>query len=179
MDMQEKTAQFRARSGRLVKPRPDGSVLFDGANGYLSPETAMDAAEFFEAQRDLELGRWRCPSEPTYVVYPRENYVLTLREPDGAMCLYGRGEVGVSANVSTSERVAREYFEAHPERKPWHEAKHGEVWAVTETSGEALYRVTGWGRFEQVSGDNARLSMPITHWSITAARRVWPAGDAS
>ena len=59
---------FRARSGRTVSARSDGSVMFDHANGYLSPASVMDAEEFFQARRDAELGRWRYPLEPDCLV---------------------------------------------------------------------------------------------------------------
>lgn len=185
--MQENTASkgaFRARSGRIVQVRENGTVTFDHANGYLSPESAMDAEEFFQAQKDLECRRWRCPVEPDHVVYEQDGQLRVMRESDGHSNVMSRRwfeehREGIFAREEkTFYRVLALYVEAHPEPKPWHDAQPGEVWAVTETNGEALYRATRSHRFEQVSGAEGMLSMPTTHWSITAARKIWPE-DAS
>ncbi|WP_157541028.1 hypothetical protein [Microbacterium sp. XT11] len=177
MDMQEKTAQFRARSGRLVKPQEDGSVRFDHGHGYLSRETAMDAEEYFQAKRDEELGRWRSRVHPNYVVYLIGYDALVVGEHVGLSERFARDVVDDAENRVPAQ-VAFEYFEAHPERKPWEDAKEGEVWIITPsrslTMGDepseypAIFQAD---RFRDHGGS----------WDahdIIAARRIWPE-DAS
>lgn len=164
----------------MVKVRPDGSVLFEHANGFLGTAEVMDAEEFFQAKRDRELGRWRYPLNPDYVAYPREPFpgesrrVRVIRESNGDFVDTVEG----STLGGLFKDAARAFFEAHPVAKPWHEAEHGEVWEVTHTGGVDLCRVTGLGVFVQVSGSGALVSMPLTDPSITAARRVWPVDES-
>lgn len=166
--------EFKARSGRVVKPAEDGSIRFELAHGYLSRETAFDAEEFFLAKRDAELGRWRSRFDPMYIVYPDGAGFRVMNEQDGTSSGIITLET-VFGFTGRTYQVASEYLNAHPARKPWHDAQHGEVWAVTHTGGQTdLCRVTSFGRFEQVSGTDALVSMPVTHASITAAGRVWP-----
>lgn len=147
-------------------------------NGYLGPEQVFDAEEFFRARRDAELGRWRSPLHPDYVVYRIGYDALVVGERVGLSQKFARGDVDDAENRVPAQ-VAFEYFEAHPERKPWEDAQYGEVWAVTHTGGQTdLCRVTSYGRFEQVSGTDVLVRMPLAHPSITAARKVWPE-DAS
>ena len=86
--------------------------------------------EYFLSERDTELGRWRWPENPDYVVYSRANsttgerMVRVVLEVNGYGCdLYEGGH-----ELHEHQRAARAYFKAHPEPKPWHDAKPGEVW---------------------------------------------------
>lgn len=133
--------------------------------------------EFFQHERDEELGRWRWPFNPDFVVYPRgESGVHVLDEGSGvgsASLIHRNGD---SDNPTAEYRAAYAYFEAHPERKPWEDAKEGEVWIVTPsralTCGErveypAIFQA---GRFRDHGGSwEAR--------DLTAARRIWPESD--
>lgn len=115
--MQEKTAQsgeFKARSGRVVKPQPDGSIRFELAHGYLDRGTAMDAEEYFQTKRDAELDRWRDPLSPDYVVYPiTGDRVRVFRERQGTFEDFAREDALVRSSW-LPRRVAYAYFEAHP-----------------------------------------------------------------
>lgn len=175
--------EFKTRSGRTVRQGEDGTVTFHLGNGYLDPNTALDAEELFQAKRDRELGRWRWAENPDWIAVegdrsPDGRTVVVVNERTLDRFWFNERVMTIPADASAAHKAGCAYFEAHPEVKPWHDAKRGEVWAVTETNGEALYRVSGWGRFEQVSGDDGLLSMPVSHVSITDARRVWPE-DAS
>lgn len=161
--------EWRARSGRTVKARPDGSVLFEHANGYLSPESVMDAEEFFQAARDAELDRWRDRHNPTYVVYETNDpdTVHVLDEADGSVWVYSRATIGRFAET-TSVRVARGYFDTRPVR-PWHDAAEGEFWSVEHMGMVEVCQVRK-GRFEGVDATlGSRVSMPVTHSSIVRA----------
>lgn len=119
--------EFRARSGRVVKVDENGTVVFDHVNGYLSPGSAMDAEEFFQAKRDEELGRWRWPENPQWVVYAkRPGYsaigtadLLVINEADGSAMEYVATDDDGTCYTGREESAAeagRAYFEAHPER---------------------------------------------------------------
>lgn len=163
--------EFRARSGRVVKVDENGTVVFDHVNGYLSPGSAMDAEEFFQAKRDLELGRWRWPENPDYVVYvDTSGAAIVFREqmPVGGI-LYRRDDTV----VDMESEAARAYFEAHPERKPWQEAKQGEVWLLTYRGREAAFTAD---RREFNGADENGIFDCFEHSSeeITAGRKIWP-----
>lgn len=170
--------EWRASSGRIVRAHEDGSVSFGLRRGYIAPDEVMDAAEFFRAQQDIELGRWRYPADPEWLV----------REigPDG----FGRRRVQVlnertfemtvfNPNVTTGEsakhRAAREFFAEHPERKPWEKAEVDHIWALTfEAGGTSPWVRTevGW----HLPGN--RDAILHGSFTITDGRRIWPE-DAS
>lgn len=174
--------EFRARSGRTVRHGEDGTVTFHLGNGYLSPETAMDAEEFFQAQRDVELGRWRWPENPEYVVYPFENGegLTSLSERTGVSTTYLTREAAISDESSYLAPAAHAYLEAHPERKPWHDAKPGEVWVITTSNvgDERAVQVTPDRTFQYNDAIQFPKAFPLTYDAIESARRIWPE-DAS
>ncbi|WP_431785348.1 hypothetical protein [Microbacterium maritypicum] len=159
-------------------------MIFDHANGYLSPASVMDAEEFFQAKRDEELGRWRWPEDPGFVVYYlREDgldLVGVLRESDGSQARYDRHDFPTSeADRWLGHRdAAVAYFEAHPERKPWQAAKPGEVWILSTADGEnAAYSVMTVREAGTVfESHEGRYSLDDA--DIEDARRIWPE-DAS
>lgn len=174
--------EFRARSGRTVRSNEDGSVTFEGVRGYIGAEQVFDAQEFFQAQRDLDFGRWRCPAEPDWVAQEGE------RSSDGRRTVRLFNESTFESfwlnsrvmdevdNETAKHRVARAFFEAHPERKPWQEARPEEAWLLTidgkqwvATVDRMLDFTTSAETFVNGSPDMVR---------ITAGRRIWPE-DAS
>ena len=72
------------------------------------------------------------------------------------------------------ESAARAYFDAHPESKPWHDAKEGEVWAVTvgvgPTFAAKVETDAGFPRFIDLADDMSYGPRS----GITSARRIWP-----
>lgn len=134
--------------------------------------------EFFRAEDDDRLGRWRWPENPDYVVYPAtvKTRVRVLRET-------GMGELEwVDKGDSRSYEfchAARAYFDAHPEPKPWRNAKPGEVWVLTVAGGRELAArasITNEAlSFEDVAHITNRLDASDT--SIKAGRRIWPESD--
>jgi hypothetical protein len=126
--------EFKAASGRTINIADDGSLLFGRANGYLSRETAFDAEEYFRAKRDEELGRWRYPLDPDWVAQEADRSdghrtVLVYNELTFER-YHVNDRVLSSTSSETPKRAARAFFEAHPERKPWEDAKPGEVWEI-------------------------------------------------
>lgn len=179
--------EFRARSGRTVTARSDGSVIFDHVDGYLSPASVMDAEEFFQTKRDFDLGRWRWPENPEYVVYLRnDGQACVFNEATGVTVYRFRGEHEhleelrrqSGEEVMPHTHAARAYFEAHPERKPWQAAKPGEVWILSTADGEnAAYSVMTVREAGTVfESHEGRYSLDDA--DIEDARRIWPE-DAS
>ena len=119
MTMQEQS-RYETRSGRVVKVQENGGIVFDHVNGYITPEMVPDAAEYFESRKDDELGRWRWPENPDYVVYPMVHDVQVLCERDAFSMPLTRAEVEAKPDASNRAWLAaRAYFEAHPiEPKP-------------------------------------------------------------
>ncbi|WP_454113532.1 hypothetical protein [Microbacterium maritypicum] len=165
-------------------------MLFDHANGYLSPWSVMDAEEFFQAKRDKELGRWRYPLDPDYVVYPNPDEafermfgpnldLVVLRESDGMTKGYVRAED--QGGPPLDHRfghilAARAFFEAHPERKPWEDAEIGEVWLLTKdgTEGEFAAVVSDPAVTVTKNFDAAAIAFAIDDSQIRSGRRIWP-----
>lgn len=74
--------------------------------------------------------------------------------------------------------------EAHPEPKPWHLAKPGEIWRLTITdrwitSAGLIFHVIGdkHGRFARPQISGKQMEYDLTAPQITAGRRIWPEAD--
>ncbi len=146
-----------------------------------STEEEENAAriEFYQHLRDKELGRWRWPENPDYVVYkapagervPDARHVTVSNESNGeAAWLFEVGSGGVSGGVSWARDAARAYFAAHPEPKPWDEAEDGEVWALTGAGGLEQ-------PFRRLNGKWLSCTPNAVEYSAKHAidgRRIWP-----
>lgn len=125
-------------------------------------------------ERDEELGRWRWPANPDYVVYPPvggEPAVRVLDEVQVTVDLVFRD--GLDGRGALVAQAARAYFNAHPKR-PWGDACPGEVWVVTELADpERAYLVDDF-QFYDSSRDYA---LNFDDSNIVAARRIWPESD--
>lgn len=176
------TELFKAGNGLEVGVGSDGMVLaqcrtrsFDGA------ECTQALREFFQHERDQELGRWRWPENPDYVVYldrtrrfVHQPAVLVVNERDGGQAYVSRdGELsafGVGARDGSLEHAANAFFAAHPESKPWADAKDGEVWLLMFPNSTQAWFVNG-GYFQNV---RTLTNINKTDPGITAGRRIWP-----
>lgn len=135
--------------------------------------------EFFQDERDKELGRWRWPENPEYVVYLKEASeveqepgVRVVHETSGRSRDIGRGVVGAcDATVSLFGKAAQAYFDAHPVKKPWHDAKPGDTWVITTTLHRGEFAVIATTEGELQSANGFCYSPPDT--SILSGRRIW------
>ena len=160
---------FTATNGILFTITEDGVLRWEG--GY-DPRRVTDALrEYFQRERDTQLGRWRDPKNPDMVAY------RTPEDDDGS----GRCILLLDENTggnhwewehTASPGPARRYFDAHPqpEPKPWLEAKPGEVWVLTRWGTAETFLVTG---SEFITADLAVI-VDLDDDSITAGRRIWP-----
>lgn len=189
------TDTFTASNGVTLHPHDSrmdvncsGSAHPDGHK--LSVKETEALREFFQHERDEELGRWRWPENPDYVVYPviqsahemafgQNLSVMVFHEPTGVLKGYCREEDQGGDLTREYPGAARAYFEAHPERKPWHSAKPGEIWVLTIDDSEQVVSAV-----QQYEKDFNPISHPIYATfangseRITAGRRIWPE-DAS
>ena len=143
-------------------------------NGIYTLETTEALRAFFQAERDIELGRWRDPDNPDYVAYRSPKY----DDDDGRCILLLDETTGVAYHVW--ERLAysgpaRRYFAAHPESepepKPWEEAKVGGIWEIGLLElGPSACLVTE-GDFVEIS---KRFEVAIGSGLIESGRRIWP-----
>lgn len=168
--------EFKTRSGRIVKPQPDGSIGFAGLNGYLGKSIVMDAEEYFQAKRDAELGRWRYPLAPDYVVYRdkaragglTDGTVVVIHEPSGDRAwMDPDGAYSVDGGTAPAiTEAGRAYFKAFPfTRKPWQSARPGEVWVLTlpdegDHDAEIVTVATTYGTF---------IADSLREWTLNAA----------
>ena len=171
--------EFTASNGVRVCTGSLGLVVTDGtipntviaSNGH---ETAL--REFFRAEEDERLGRWRVPGHPSWVCYPTplacEVVVFNEDEPQYGTQVLSRG----TDTWPYYRSAADAYFAAHPEPKPWHDAKPGEVWVLT-FSDEGGGGTEAWTlrfsslRFEHPDYVN---SVARTDSTIVSGRRIYP-----
>ncbi|SDG22759.1 hypothetical protein [Microbacterium sp. 77mftsu3.1] len=156
---------------RLFTSMPDGTYPTQAAAG----DDVQALREFFRAEEDERLGRWRWPYEGNrhIVVYPIQqnpDRVLVIDEAAGTASYRDRGEQDDRFKTAETEAAAA-YFDAHPESKPWHDAKIGEVWILTIDGDESPVAFRP-GLASHMDGRRA----DVDH--ATAGRRIWPE-DAS
>lgn len=137
------------------------TIHFEGQILGVSPARAMHReltvndsdfialCEFFRQKEDERLGRWRWPEDPEWLVkYIGDHTVVVVRESNFWVHVGRQGEFNhfhfrdarshgdeLSDKAARYKRAAWAFFEAHPEfaPKPWHDAKPGEVWAVSRS----------------------------------------------
>jgi hypothetical protein len=78
--------------------------------------------------------------------------------------------------------AANRYFDAHPERMPWQDAKLGEVWLI-DLKGDCEHCAVVvpygpgvaflWAKEHPAS----RVTIPLGSEALKSARRIWPEGD--
>lgn len=180
--------KYTASNGVKVLTLANG-LGFQYPNHPISSSGIHDAKvvalrEFFQHERDEELGRWRWPENPDFVVYldghPSRRSVTIFVEKTGGIAI-GMREDFLAATPDDGHdfrAAARAYFEAHPAPKPWHEATDGHLWLIRfddfpETDVSALVK---GGRF--IYNDHCHEGVAeLTDPMITAARRIWPESD--
>ncbi|MEI3845356.1 MULTISPECIES: hypothetical protein [unclassified Microbacterium] len=171
---------------------PVGASARGGCGEATNGEAGVALREFYQAERDEELGRWRWPENPDYVVYPviqaaheiafgQELSVMVFHEPTGVLKGYCRAEDQGGDLTREYPGAARAYFDAHPERNPWEGAKEGEVWAITVEHAAVRAEYDGMIAVTVDRGDfvatTGLMRIDLHDSQITAARRIWPESD--
>lgn len=162
---------------RILYATADGFKENDEDSRFLPGFATSAVREFFRAEEDESLGRWRYDELPEYVAYwhPVLQRLTVIWEPQGGSTFFKRDDDLTYAG--NPGKVARAFFDAHPEPKPkpWHEAKHGDVWALTCKGVEEVWFVRK-NRFRDIDGLGIR--MPLDNTLITAGRRIWPTEES-
>ena len=190
---------FTASNGVTITLTNYGRLIVDNEGGTY-PEMMAEGdhvqalREFFRAEEDERLGRWRWHENPDYVVYRdtermyiNQPAVIVFNETNGATAYCGKDGLystsGIGARDVWCEPAARAYFDAHPEPKPWHDAKPGEVWVLriptgptfdhapavvsSSANGNAIFTAATYD-----AGGTEELALTATQ--ITYATRIWP-----
>ncbi len=178
---------FKASNGVPVRRTTAGTLSFTrngewdlGALTGISASQEEALREFFQYERDQELGRWRWPENPNHVVYPKKASVVephpgfrVVHEPTGRsrdVAAIDTPEFRDNASLTRFGAAAKAYAAAHPEPKPWHEAVEGEVWLLMFPNSTQAWFVNG-GYFQNV---RTLTNINKTDPCITAGRRIWP-----
>ena len=160
----------------------DGRIHLSRAgygNGIYTLETTEALRAFFQAERDEALGRWRDPQNPDYVVYQvdrESDFIRVLNECTGEVRYTRKVMFTASAGpFLVTRNVARRYFAAHPEPKPWNAAQPDEIWVLTDEDRSEVFRCGENGLYSLKTGDPLSRLFPIL--TITSGRRIWPEED--
>ena len=107
------------------------NTQFDPESIYM-PRELKALRTYFQEERDTELNRWRDPENPDMVCYAisDKNHVRVLDERKGTTCYFDRNDTNLQVFGSKGSTTIR-YFEAHPPKNLWEDAKVGEYWLVT------------------------------------------------
>lgn len=183
---------FTASSGRQIECDTaigETRVVENGQNmlenfDFLNARDMNALREFFQHERDKELGRWRWPEDPNYTVRPSARFagrtawptsVDVEHEPTGLVDYVTFGSLKAKEYEYKAIRAAKAYYEAHPEPKPeWHDAKAGQAWVIEgPTFDEAACTVVAKNE-ELYFEDPVEDTFISITGEITNARRIWP-----
>lgn len=158
-------------------------------DGHVS-EFVENLRRFFLHERDQELGRWRWPEDPRYVVKPAGDYVVAvMNEAEfwqrSGVALGSRDLIHfrdvrdcqtdkpLSDAAAGYKRAAWAFWDSHPELKPkpWHDAKPGEVWELSFNNGDKMVALVTTD--ECFLGAGQELT-DIGSTVLSAGRRIWP-----
>lgn len=176
------TTNFTASNGITIEVTHDGYLIAKGdtAATYATAEPlGLEALEeFFQAERDEQLGRWRDTIIPSFIIYPNgDDCIRVFSETTGISWDAVRPLRLAGLDDPSWFGAAARYFAAHPEPKPWHSALPGEAWVLTidgaEEPATVGYSTTPGVRKFYVGSDTFDLTDP----GITAGRKLWPTGD--
>lgn len=175
--------EFAASNGYRLNVDLGSIIIYNRADDvrHTLGMYSVDALrEFFQHERDEELGRWRWPEHREYVVYASRLPILVLNELTGDTLRAHRADGFSDSGHGTIYNAASAYFEAHPEPKPWEDAKPGEVWELTIDDGSEhtvfVHADRTMGGRDGVSAGGAYFDLDDGS-NITAAHKVWPESD--
>lgn len=131
---------------------------------------------FFLQERDEQLGRWRWPENPDYVVYPDGTSRRVVKESNGtnmSVSLFDRERMETYLDSYVGAALA--YDAAHPEPKPWEvDPKFGDAWAFKSADSDrellAVWRATNGGELRWAATDGL-----VNLAEFSSGRKVWSA----
>lgn len=178
--------KFVASNGATIQKGGAGNLFLEHPewNGYrLYPDHVAALREFFQYERDEELGRWRDPENPDVVVYrtpygdDRDGRRIEMVNERTNETEPAWENLVVIEDAEQPEGWAARYFAAHPEPKPWHDAKPGEVWLIGVPTGptfefSAMTAVEHDGKIAFSNPGSDEWLAPT--YEPLSARRIWP-----
>ncbi|GAA5198726.1 hypothetical protein [Microbacterium jejuense] len=184
--------EFPASNGLKVVLTNAGQTAYTAVDGesestsYLGFAEFLAFREYFRAEEDERLGRWRWPENPDYVVYPSALYkhpadsdeVNVVNTSNGASHRVKRADSPRLFGYFSEAGSA--YFDARPEPKPWATAEPGEIWDLTVDGVENRYAaILSHGKngpyVRMFPTDNvAATTVGTQATAITAGQRIWP-----
>lgn len=185
--------EYTASNGIKIK------VISDGQAEIVYPQDSSDSRtlvtwarpaeiaalrEFFRAEADERLGRWRDPESPDRAVYKRgDRCILILDETDGDHWMVHFVDGGLHTEVGDAESTVVAWVAAHPEPKPWQDAKPGEVWMLVTTRHE---EARAYGVEQEPDGlvfcpafRADFKSLNVDGAGVKSAHRIYPPADPS
>ena len=177
--------KFVASNGIKLEMRDSGAIAGQSGKWIVNDEWAQALREFFLHERDTELGRWRWPDDPRYLVFPLkdDDEVRVLDENSGQSVAIRRSSFRPGLTHTHFAGAALAYFDTHPVSKPlpseprtaWVDKYGTDIWVVT--AGGTLRCVDSpssnpekYAPFTQLVKELADAAFQ----RITAARRIWP-----
>lgn len=174
--------KFTASNGVEIEITENGCLGTGGSIGltFVGPKAVEALREYFQRERDQELGRWRDPDNPDFVVYrmPKRDdelgrAVWVLDETTATGYTYWENSTPAwPGKYAQMWKAAERYYEAHPETRPWEEAEPGEIWELTDPEG--LKQLWAW---DEIEGWRSVHSNKVSHLvgrEAAAGRRIWP-----
>lgn len=147
---------------------------------WFDPDEVAALREFFQHERDELLGRWRSTEDPDVVVYAISNLKIRVIDESGHgnAASFDRDD---SDGLGPLSCAAREFFDAHPEPKPWGNAIPGEVWYLTREGINGLQEAghrEGSVVFWPITGQPG-YTPEYQASDFIGGRRIWPEEIAS
>src|SRR5690625_2231794 len=176
---------FTASNGIAVTIKHDGYLIATTDDGVCHATGGADLGvqalrEYFTAERDAELDRWRDPETGllVYQINDDPDTVFVFDETYADHGTWTREQVGPTT-TGFGAPIAERYFATHPEPKPaWHDAEPGEVWVV-EVCG--LQYASLVDEEKDSEGKSVTLFVTYKDWvwegtdpDITHATKLWP-----
>lgn len=105
---------FEASNGWYIDDK--GCVFRSNGSPLGYPIDLIALRRLYQEERDAELGRWRDPVEPDYVVYVQgDDIACVASEKTGSSLRFVRN---ATLAVTVFSKVAERYFQTHPQNKP-------------------------------------------------------------
>lgn len=175
------TVEWDAERGMFTLDSPSGpSQIY-----WFNAEDRRALSDYFQAERDAELDRWRDTEHPERAVYRRvDNSLLILDETDGDHWTVRIDEIKDYDECHPVASTIRAWLAAHPEPKPWHDAKQNDLWElmINGCHSPEVYRfaseLRSTSKFRPVNSPS-RVAFEAADPRIIRAHRIYPPADPS
>jgi len=145
-------------------------------NGATLGELSVEALrEFFQAEQDKRNGVWRespdskcAVRDVTEILRGENRWVQVYLEDSGRTVTFWENAI---YKEDEAWLAATAWFNAHPPRKPWHDAKQGEVWLL-DIKGRKESTPAVFNRFGRFTSDDNVFH--VKSGVILGATKIYP-----